>query len=195
MIRPLIKPIDEWENAIIQSAQALFIENGYEKTSINSIMKRVGAAKGSFYRHFDSKEDVLGAIVDDWAGRYAQGIIEILSDDGIVIEQKLSGILEVVGRMAKQPDGTEAFFSGTDKTLALGLQNKMVGILAPELSAALELAKSRGEIEVANPYFCSLFIIYGSLGVLNAGDDLLSDDAIEELRTIVANILGLNGEG
>lgn len=49
---------------IIQSAFQLFSEKGYEKTTINEIIKSVGCSKGGFYHHFTSKEEILSEIVD-----------------------------------------------------------------------------------------------------------------------------------
>ena len=191
MIRPLVKPVDEWRRSIIESAQFLFIKDGFEKTSIDDIMKGAGAAKGTFYRHFDSKDDVLRAIVDIWAEQYARGIIDFLRDDGLSIEDKSSQVLEVVGSMAKPPDGSGAFFSGNDKTLAFGLQGKMIEILAPELGVVLEAAKSKGEIDVSDPLFCASFIIHGALGVLNATGNPTDANAIRKLKEVVMDILHL----
>jgi AcrR family transcriptional regulator len=190
MVRPLTKPIDEWERAIIEAASSLFIEIGYEKTSVDNIMKRVGAAKGSFYRYYDSKEAVLAAIVDAWADRYAQEVVEVLRSGELSIEQKIHGVLDIVSRMARQPEGTEAFFSSKDRTLALGLQNKMISILAPELSSALKAAQTQGEVRADDADFCALFIIHGSLGALNSYVNP-SDDALARLNSIVTDILRL----
>lgn len=195
MSRPLAKPMDEWERTIIESARSLFAETGYEKASVESIMKRAGAAKGSFYRHFDSKEEVLKAIVNDWAIQYAQGIIEVLRDDSLGIEDKTEGILEVVDRMAMQPEGAELFFVNSDKTLALELQDRMVGVLAPELSLALERAKDLGEVTIGSPDFYASFIIHGAFGVLNSKEDDWGGSAFEELRLIVSGILQLEKGG
>lgn len=59
MPRPVKKTPEEWKTAILDAAQALFLEQGYEETSISAIMARVGGAKGMFYRCFQSKEEVM----------------------------------------------------------------------------------------------------------------------------------------
>ncbi|MBJ8325556.1 TetR/AcrR family transcriptional regulator [Streptococcus pacificus] len=50
---------------ILREAQVLFAQNGYEKTSVNAILNRVGIAKGTFYYYFNSKEEVLDAIIEE----------------------------------------------------------------------------------------------------------------------------------
>lgn len=48
---------------ILDTAQRLFIENGYEHTTIQDIIDNLGGlTKGAVYHHFSSKEDILKAV-------------------------------------------------------------------------------------------------------------------------------------
>lgn len=64
MARPVKKSPQAWKEAIMGAAEGLFLENGYEETTVTDIMERAGGAKGLFYRHFESKEQVMQAIGD-----------------------------------------------------------------------------------------------------------------------------------
>jgi AcrR family transcriptional regulator len=44
---------------ILRSAEDLFLEQGFEKTSMRQIAERSGLTKGALYHHFDSKEALL----------------------------------------------------------------------------------------------------------------------------------------
>ncbi|WP_105616512.1 TetR/AcrR family transcriptional regulator [Vallitalea okinawensis] len=48
----------------LKTAIAMYKEHGYEATSINKILAEMNITKGSFYYHFDSKEDLLSQVVD-----------------------------------------------------------------------------------------------------------------------------------
>ncbi|MCG8502240.1 MAG: TetR/AcrR family transcriptional regulator [Firmicutes bacterium] len=48
----------------LETAIALFIKKGYDVTSINDILKRINITKGSFYYHFQSKEDLVNQVVE-----------------------------------------------------------------------------------------------------------------------------------
>ncbi|QIK69573.1 TetR/AcrR family transcriptional regulator [Erysipelothrix sp. HDW6C] len=51
-------------NDILDVATALFIEKGYEKTSIQDIVKGLdGLTRGAIYHHFDSKDDIISAVM------------------------------------------------------------------------------------------------------------------------------------
>ncbi|MDF1509142.1 TetR/AcrR family transcriptional regulator [Robertmurraya sp. DFI.2.37] len=57
------KPHDERRNEILDAAEMLFTMKGYSKTTVNDILKEVGIAKGTFYHYFQSKEEVMDAVV------------------------------------------------------------------------------------------------------------------------------------
>ena len=69
------------KQAFLDTALELFNEKGYEKTTINDIIKNMGVSKGAFYHYFDSKEDVIEQISDNYAER-------VLRVTGLLAEQK-----------------------------------------------------------------------------------------------------------
>ena len=60
-------------NRILDAAAQLFRQNGIGQTSVADVMKAAGMTHGGFYRHFDSKEDLVAA-----AFRHA--VDEVVSD-------------------------------------------------------------------------------------------------------------------
>lgn len=49
---------------ILEAAERLFFERGYDRTSIQDILDALGISKGGFYHHFDAKETVLREICE-----------------------------------------------------------------------------------------------------------------------------------
>lgn len=56
--------------AILQAAQHLMTETGYEKTSIAMICQRAGLPVGSLYHHFGSKAALLAEVVERGSERF-----------------------------------------------------------------------------------------------------------------------------
>lgn len=57
------KQHEERRNEILNVAEKLFTTKGYSKTTVNDILMEVGIAKGTFYYYFQSKEEVMDAVV------------------------------------------------------------------------------------------------------------------------------------
>lgn len=53
------------KRAIFEKAMQLFADKGYNDTSIEEITAVAGIAKGTFYYHFSSKEEVFNFLIDE----------------------------------------------------------------------------------------------------------------------------------
>lgn len=49
---------------IVEAADQLFYENGYEHTSFANIAAAVQISRGNFYYHFRTKDEILHAVID-----------------------------------------------------------------------------------------------------------------------------------
>lgn len=56
----------ETKMKIFETAKQLIKEHGFEKVSVDSIVEAAGVAKGSFYVHFDSKDTLAAALIDEY---------------------------------------------------------------------------------------------------------------------------------
>lgn len=65
---------------IVQAADALFYQRGFERTTFADIADQVGISRGNFYYHFKTKDDILTAVIalraartqamlQDWTGQ------------------------------------------------------------------------------------------------------------------------------
>ena len=56
---------EETVERILDTAQRLFLEKGYEQTTIQDIIDNLGGlTKGAIYHHFKSKEEIIDAVSD-----------------------------------------------------------------------------------------------------------------------------------
>jgi AcrR family transcriptional regulator len=56
---------EEKRREIVNAADQLFVEQGYDRTSMNAISERVGGSKATLYGYFTSKEELLRAVLAD----------------------------------------------------------------------------------------------------------------------------------
>ena len=77
---------------LLNIAYHMFIQKGYEETSIDEIIAEAHIAKGTYYYHFPSKEATLEAVIDMMINNEVRRAQEILSAP-ISVPQKLIGVI------------------------------------------------------------------------------------------------------
>lgn len=71
---------DEKRQELLNAAELLFCQRGYEGTSVQDILSALHLSKGGFYHHFASKEEVLKALCVRRAAQAAAYAAEALND-------------------------------------------------------------------------------------------------------------------
>lgn len=87
---------DLTRKALVDSALALFGEKGFHATSVQSIVDRAGVTKGAFYHHFDTKDDVLALIHDEYLDAAVEGLERALDSSEDPTEQLRAVVRESV---------------------------------------------------------------------------------------------------
>jgi AcrR family transcriptional regulator len=85
------------KQALLDAAKDLFAQVGYDGTTIESIAHRAGMAKGSFYLHYRSKEEIFRALME-MLGDQIISEIQAIGQGTADIEERLTGIAEVILR-------------------------------------------------------------------------------------------------
>ena len=82
---------------ILAAALEMFSRNGYAGTNIRELTASLGLGKSSMYRHFQSKEDIWNALLDEMIAYYAErfGSPERLPP----VPDTLEGLVEMTMRM------------------------------------------------------------------------------------------------
>jgi len=61
-------------NAIWDAAIDLFFEKGFDETTVDEIAARAGTSRRSFFRHFESKNDLMAQPVVEWGASLVNAI-------------------------------------------------------------------------------------------------------------------------
>lgn len=70
--KPRTKPAPVRLDELMAAAEALFVRQGVQATTIDEIVARADVAKGTFYHYFASKAEVLAAL----RARFLQGFLD-----------------------------------------------------------------------------------------------------------------------
>lgn len=88
-----MKKGDERREAILDAAERLFYDKGYENTSVQDVLDKLSLSKGGFYHHFESKLKLLEAICarrSERAYRQSEAAVEACTGNTVA---KLNAVL------------------------------------------------------------------------------------------------------
>jgi AcrR family transcriptional regulator len=77
-VRNRTKRSERTRAALLRSARTVFARTGFQEARITDIVEGAEMAHGTFYTHFDSKEDIFLAVLKEILGGY----FATVSDDG-----------------------------------------------------------------------------------------------------------------
>jgi AcrR family transcriptional regulator len=78
---------------ILDAAFMMFIERGYDNTSLNDIISGAGLSKGMFYHHFASKEVLLEALFDRITDQTYAALAPIIDASDVDPKERLQQVL------------------------------------------------------------------------------------------------------
>ena len=82
------------KNEILDIAEKLFLEKGYDQTTINDILNVSGFAKGSLYYYYKSKEDILDGIIKRRGDMNIEAANGIVQATNLTIVEKLLLVIQ-----------------------------------------------------------------------------------------------------
>ena len=79
---------------ILKTALKLFVEKGFAEVSISDLIQEVGIAKGGFYHHFKSKDQLINDIIEKVIFPYLEDIIKCIDECQGSTKEKLHNVFE-----------------------------------------------------------------------------------------------------
>jgi len=141
---------------ILSTSAKLFIEKGYEQTSIQDIMDALNISKGGVYHHFKSKEEILESVLE----KRSQHVYETLNyfiqnTPASNSKEKLKKILHHIATDT-ETHSLDIVLSVQVKNphfVVSGIQN-CIKLDAPIISKLIAAGVEDGSIHTADPELC-----------------------------------------
>lgn len=87
-------PTSAKRELLLETAWALFCQNGYRAVGIDTVLAKAGVAKMTLYNHFDSKEDLIAAAMAKKSGEILAGIEDVIAAAGKSPERRLLAVFD-----------------------------------------------------------------------------------------------------
>lgn len=168
---------------ILDAAEELFAERGYEGTTLRDVATRVGIRNPSLYNHFDGKESLYAAVLD----RGIRPVVELLSEFVDQQEDRSELVARVMEVLSERPNLPRLVMH---ETLSGGqrLTPMLRSRIGPVFASAIEMVEAPHagwQPDLAPHLMLAMFhVVVGYFAIaplykdLN-GEDLLAPDAIE----------------
>ena len=133
---------------LVDLAQRLFLERGYERTTVNDVIDAAGVSKGAFYHHFRAKEDLLEAIAERFARQSLEAMGAVRADPALNALQRLNGMLTRIRawKMDAMPE-LRAMFTAMVQANNAVLYYRIVGAVFAAIAPAFTEVIAEGQQE------------------------------------------------
>lgn len=131
--------LDRRRRAIVDAARQLFIEQGFERTTLGEIVERAGGSLSTVYKLFGNKDGLFEAVVTEQSASGEAIIRDVASTPGITRVEALHAIAGrlhalfldpdvvalvrmVIGRSINDPVSARAFYERTSSRTSAALE-------------------------------------------------------------------------
>lgn len=172
---------EETVNLILETAARLFMEQGYEHTSIQDIIDNLGGlSKGAIYHHFKSKEEILVAVTNKMTEQSNRMLLGIRNCTGMTGKEKLKKLLtDSVNRSVHDEIFAAAPNLGSSPALVFSILKETIEGVAPDyVLPIIEQGIADGSIQTEYPEeLAELIMLVGNIWL----DSMIFDDTPEKV--------------
>ena len=137
---------------VLDLAMQVFWEKGFEATSINDLVRRMGIGRASLYDTFGSKRDLMFAAMDCYIDRMRTQVLEALHRPGSPREIILGLFMSMI---EKQQQGhsksclvaKSAMMTGRDNAELMDRVCRFMDLIETEFHGLLVRARKNGDID------------------------------------------------
>jgi AcrR family transcriptional regulator len=117
----IVKKPEVRKMEIVKAARNLFLTKGYDQTTIDDVSKHLSVAKGTVYHYFDSKEQLLEAVVADMVDESTEAARDRLDrSSGNALAR-----MRVLISAQRLPEDTATFLEQLDRPGNLGMYTRL----------------------------------------------------------------------
>jgi AcrR family transcriptional regulator len=130
----------------MESALGVFARNGYERATVDEIVREAGFSKGAFYVHFEAKEDIFWAMLEERLAHQQEAFREAL-DINVPVAQNLQTILRSLFALNQDDPLWSALFMEFVAHAARNgkMRDKLAGMYGSWRAFAVEMLTRGGE--------------------------------------------------
>jgi AcrR family transcriptional regulator len=144
---------------LIEAAMRRFAIEGLEETSVAEIVAEAGVAQGTFYLYFESKADLVNAVVVSLSEQIVEGIERIADATPMCAVEKLGRMRDELLTVVSSDTDLIAFFHRPgNEAFHDRVSRDSVRMLVPALERVIEQGRAEGVFHISHPDDAARFI-------------------------------------
>ncbi|MCR4658456.1 MAG: TetR/AcrR family transcriptional regulator [Lachnospiraceae bacterium] len=161
----VVKTAEERKNEILDVAEELFAQKGFDQASTNDIIHRIGIARGTLYHHFSSKEDILDAIVERMTSDAVIRAKRIIDDSSTPVLERLSGAIRALNLdSGSGPEMLKQLHKPQNALLHQKMLNRLLEGVVPLFAKLIEEGNKEGIFDTKYPAQASeMIMVYSNI--------------------------------
>jgi len=173
----IVKEAEERRNEILDAADELFSQKGFDGTSTNDILEKVGIARGTLYYHFKSKDDIMNALIERYNTRLIGAAKAIAANKSVPISQRIVQVvmaLNISGGSSHEI--MELIHKPQNALMHQKIQRVIINGVTPILTEIIREGIEQGLFNTPFPYECMEMIVTYANTVLDGDIVEMSDE-------------------
>jgi len=189
------KEAQERRNEILDAADELFGQKGFDGTSTNDILEKVGIARGTLYYHFKSKEDIMDALIERYNARILGAAKAIAADKSISVNERIVRVVMALNISAGNgKEIIDHIHKPQNALMHRKIQKVIMNGLPPILTEIIREGIEQGLFSTPYPYECMEMVVAYTNTVFD--DDLVemsNEERASRIPAFVFNVERLLG--
>ena len=191
----IVKEAEERRNEILDAADELFGQKGFDGTSTNDILEKVGIARGTLYYHFKSKEDIMDALIERYNVRLLSTAQKIAADRSIPMNERILRVvmsLNISGGSGREI--IEHIHKPQNALMHHKIQKVILNGVTPILTGIIREGIEQGLFHTPFPYECMEMIMAYTNTVFD--DDMVEltdEERASRIQAFIFNVERLLG--
>ncbi|GIN90026.1 TetR family transcriptional regulator [Siminovitchia terrae] len=189
------KKAEERRNEILDAADELFGQKGFDGTTTKDILEKVGIARGTLYHHFKSKEDIMDALIERFNVRLLGAAQEIAADKSIpVVERIIRVVMALNINGGSSTEIMEHIHQPQNALMHQKIQKVIISEVPPILTEIIREGIEQGMFNTPFPYECMEMVVIYATAVFD-GDmvAMTNEERFSRMLAFICNVERLLG--
>ncbi len=191
----VVKEAEERKNEILDAADELFGQKGFDGTSTNDILERVKIARGTLYYHFNSKEAIMDALIERYNDRILSAAQEIAADKSIPVNERIIRVVQALNISGESSrEIMEHIHKPQNALMHQKIQKAVISGVTPILTGIIREGIEQGLFSTPFPYGCmEMVVVYANTVFDDDMAEMTDEERASRIQAFVFNTERLLG--